>query len=139
MRLIVGILVALTFIALGYFVLEYDLKGYMSGAFGILFGAFIYYSSATTSSAKAIDYTSPEEGADDMVFDIIRTGLLVFITGFIFSKVLDISMAGVLNIYMIEILLLFMLLSYISFWELKYTIKNTLKSMFMLEAPKKFL
>jgi len=139
MRLIVGILVALLFILIGYFALPYDLKGYILGAFGVLLGAFIYYTSATTSAANAIEYTTPYDGAYDIMLDNIRTFSLIFISGFLISKVIDISMAGILNVYMIEVLILFLLFSYISFWELKYTIKNTLKAMFMLDAPTKFL
>ena len=139
MRLILGILIGLVFIATGYFVLADDPKGYMLGAFGILLGAFLYYSSAATTSSEAIEYTNPHEGATDMIFDTVRTSLLVFISGFISSQVLDIVLAGIFNLYMIEVLVLFLLFTYISFWELKHTIHHTLKAMFMLEAPKKFL
>ena len=138
-RLIIGILVALTFIAVGYFVLAYDLKGYMVGAFGILFGAFIYYSGATTSASEAIEYTDPHDGASDIVFDTIRTLLLVFISGFLTSKLVDISLAGIFNVYMAELLVLFLLFTYISLWELKHTVQHTLKAMFMLDSPKKFV
>ncbi len=139
MRLIFGIIIALILIATGYFVLAYDLKGYMLGAFGILLGAFLYYSSAATSSSEAIEYTNPHDGATDMIFDTIRTLMLVFILGFISSKILDIAMAGQFNVYMFEIWALFLLFTYISFWELKHTVHHVLKAMFMLEAPKKFI
>jgi len=139
MRLIFGIIIALVLIATGYFVFAYDFRGYMLGAFGVLLGAFIYYSSATTSSSEAIEYTNPHDGATDMIFDTVRTSLLVFISGFLSSQVLDVALAGIFNLYMVEILILFLLFSYISFWELKHTIQHTLKAMFMLEAPKKFL
>jgi len=139
MKLVLGIVIALVFLAVGYFVLAYDLKGYMLGAFGILLGAFLYYSDAATTASEAIEYTNPHDGAVDMIFDTIRTLALVFISGFISSKVLDIAMAGIFNVYMIEILVLFLLFSYISFWELKHTVHHILKAMFMLEAPKKFI
>ena len=139
MRLILGIVIALVLIATGYFALAYDLKGYMLGAFGILLGAFLYYSSAATTASEAIEYTDPHEGAEDMIFDTVRTSMLVFISGFIFSKVLDIAMAGIFNVYMFELLALFLLFTYISFWELKHTVHHILKAMFMLDAPKKFL
>ena len=139
MKLIFGLLIGLTFIALGYFVLAYDLKGYMMGAFGILLGAFLYYSGAATTASEAIEYTNPHDGASDMLYDGLRTMLLIFVTGFLFGKVLDISMAGIFNVYMSEVFVLFLLFSYISYWEMKHTIHHTLKAMFMLEAPKKFL
>ncbi len=139
MRLILGIVIALVLIATGYFALAYDLKGYMLGAFGILLGAFLYYSSAATTASEAIEYTDPHEGAEDMIFDTVRTSMLVFISGFIFSKVLDIAMAGIFNVYMFELLALFLLFTYISFWELKHTVHHILKAMFMLDSPKKFL
>ena len=139
MRLIIGIITALFFLVMGYFLFKYGLKGYMLGAFGILLGSFIYYSEAATTASEAIEYTSPQEGAVDIVFDTIRTLLLVFIVGFITSKVFDIIIAGVFNVYMIELLILFLVFSYISFWELKYTVKYMLKAMFMLDAPKKVI
>jgi len=139
MRLIFGILIALGLIAIGYFALAYDLKGYMLGAFGILLGAFLYYSSAASTASEAIEYTTPRDGATDMIFDTVRTLMLVFIFGFISSKLVDISLAGRFNVYMFEIWMLFLLFTYISFWELKHTVHHVLKAMFMLEAPKKFI
>ncbi|HIO96139.1 MAG TPA: hypothetical protein EYG67_04885 [Campylobacterales bacterium] len=139
MKLIYGLIIALVFIATAYFTLADDLTGHLLGAFGILFGAFIYYSSATTTASEAIEYTDPHAGGDDIVFDTIRTFLLVFISGFIASEIINIALEGIFNIYMVEILVLFLLFSYISFWELKHTIHHTLKAMFMLDAPKKFV
>jgi len=139
MKLIFGLVIALIFIGTGYGVLGYDLKGYMLGAFGMILGAFIYFSGAATSSSEAIEYTNPHDGANDIIFDVIRTFLLVFISGFLVSKVVDISLAGIINIYMIEVVSVFLLLAYVSFWELKHTVHHTLKAMFMLDRPKKFL
>lgn len=139
MRLLIGLIIAISFIALSYMALGYDLKGYMGGAFGILLGGFIYYSDATSSSSEAIDYTDPDTGLDDILLDVIRTLALVFMFGFLSSQLLSIMQAGVLNVYLIEGSLLFGFFAYISFWELKYTLKNTLKAMFMLDRPKKYL
>ena len=139
MKLIFGLLISLLFIGTGYGVLGYDLKGYMLGAFGMILGAFIYFSGAATTSSEAIEYTDPHDGANDIIFDVVRTFLLVFISGFLASKIVDISLAGIVNIYMIEVLGVFLLLSYVSFWELKHTVHHTLKAMFMLDRPKKFL
>ena len=139
MRLIFGIIIGLVLIATGYFVLAYDLKGYMLGAFGILLGGFLYYSSAASTASEAIEYTTPHDGATDMIFDTVRTLMLVFIFGFISSMVLEILLAGKFNVYMFEIWALFLLFTYISFWELKHTVHHVLKAMFMLEAPKKFI
>ena len=139
MRLLIGLLVSLAFIVLSYLFLEYDLKGYMGGAFGLLFGGFIYYSDATTSASEAIDYTEPTIGVNDILIDVVRTLSLVFIFGFLSSQLLTIFLAGVVNVYLIECVALFGFFAYISFWELKYTLKNTLKAMFMLDKPKKYL
>ena len=139
MRLIFGLMVALLLISTGYMALAYDLKGYMSGAVGIILGAFIYFTVAASTASEAIEYTDPHDGGDDIIFDVVRTFLLVFISGFLASKVVDISLAGIVNIYMIEILLTFLLFSYVSFWELKHTVHHVLKAMFMLDRPKKFL
>ena len=139
MRLIFGLMVALLLIVTGYMVLAYDLKGYMLGAFGMVLGAFIYFTGAASTASEAIEYTDPHDGAKDIIFDVIRTFLLIFISGFLASKILDISLAGIINVYMIEIFLTFLLFSYVSFWELKHTVHHTLKAMFMLDSPKKFL
>ena len=139
MRLLMGLLVAMAFIILSYLVLGYDLKGYMGGAFGLIFGGFIYYSDATSSASEAIEYTDPNVGASDILLDVIRTLSLVFMFGFLSSQLLTIILAGVINVYLIEGALLFGFFAYISFWELKYTLKNTLKAMFMLDRPKKYL
>ena len=139
MRLLLGLFVAIISILLSYLFLEYDLKGYMGGAFGVLLGGFIYYSDATSSSSEAIDYTDPDVGSDDILLDVLRTFSLVFLFGFLSSQLLTIVMAGVINIYLIEATFLFGFFAYISFWELKYTLKNTLKAMFMLDRPKKYL
>jgi len=139
MRLIFGLMVALLLISTGYMVLEYDLKGYMLGAFGMIFGAFIYFTGAASTSSDAIEYTDPHDGSDDIIFDVVRTFLLVFISGFLASKIVDISLAGIVNVYMIEMFLTFLLFSYVSFWELKHTVHHVLKAMFMLDSPKKFL
>jgi len=139
MRLLIGLVVAIIFILLSYLSLGYDLKGYMGGAFGLLFGGFIYYSDATTSASEAIEYTEPSDGMEDILFDVIRTLALVFMFGFLSSQLLNIIRAGVVNIYLIEGTLLFGFFAYISFWELKYTVKNTLKAMFMLDKPKKYV
>ena len=139
MRLIFGLLVALLLITTGYMALGYDLKGYMLGSFGIVLGAFIYFTGAASTASEAIEYTDPHEGYNDITFDVIRTFLLVFISGFLTSKVVDISLAGIVNIYMLEIFLTFLVFSYVSFWELKHTVHHVLKAMFMLDRPKKFL
>jgi hypothetical protein len=139
MRLLIGLLVSLTFILLSYLFLEYDLKGYMGGAFGLLFGGFIYYSDATTSASEAIDYTEPTIGVNDILLDVVRTLSLVFIFGFLSSQLLTILLAGVVNVYLIECVVLFGFFAYISFWELKYSVKNVMKAMFMLDSPKKYV
>jgi hypothetical protein len=139
MRLLIGLLVALTFISVSYIMLEYDLKGYMGGAFGLLLGGFIYYSDATTSASEAIEYTEPTNGVEDILMDVIRTISLVFIFGFLTSQLLTILLAGVVNIYLIEGVFLFGFFAYISFWELKYSLKNVMKAMFMLDSPKKYV
>jgi len=139
MRLLIGLLVALSFIVLSYMVLDYDLKGYMGGAFGLLFGGFIYYSDATTSASEAIEYTEPTVGVNDILIDVLRTLSLVFIFGFLCSQILTLFLAGIVNIYLIEGVVLFGFFAYISFWELKYSVKNVMKAMFMLDRPKKYL
>jgi len=139
MRLLIGLFVAITFIVLSYLALGYDLKGYMGGAFGVMLGGFIYYSDATSSASEAIDYTDPNIGSSDILLDVVRTLSLVFMFGFLTSQLLTIILAGVINVYLIEGALLFGFFAYISFWELKYTLKNTLKAMFMLDRPKKYL
>jgi hypothetical protein len=139
MRLLIGLFVAITFIVASYLVLGYDLKGYMGGAFGLMFGGFIYYSEATSSASEAIEYTDPNIGATDILLDVVRTLALVFMFGFLSSQLLTIILAGVINVYLIEGALLFGFFAYISFWELKYTLKNTLKAMFMLDRPKKYV
>jgi hypothetical protein len=139
MRLLLGLFVAIAFIVLSYMALGYDLKGYMGGAFGLIFGGFIYYSEATSSSSEAIEYTDPKVGVEDIIMDAIRTLALMFIFGFLSSQLLTIISAGVVNVYLIEGTLLFGFFTYISFWEMKYTIKNTLKAMYMLDKPKKYV
>jgi len=139
MRLLIGLLVSITFIALSYFILAYDLKGYMGGAFGLLFGGFIYYSDATTSASEAIEYTEPTIGVHDILIDVIRTLSLVFIFGFLTSQLLTVLLEGIVNVYLIEGVLLFGFFAYISFWELKYSLKNVIKAMFMLDKPKKYV
>jgi len=139
MRLLLGLAVAITFILLSYLVLGYDLKGYMGGAFGLIFGGFIYYSEATSSASEAIEYTDPKLGTEDIVMDVLRTLALMFVFGFLSSQLLTILLAGVVNVYLIEGALLFGFFTYISFWELKYTVKHTLKAMFMLDRPKKYV
>ena len=134
-----GLFVAITFIVLSYFTFGYDLKGYMGGAFGLIFGGFIYYSDATSSASEAIEYTDPKLGTEDIVIDVIRTLVLMFMFGFLSSQLLTIILAGVVNVYLIEGTLLFGFFTYISFWELKYTVKHTLKAMFMLDKPKKYV
>ena len=139
MRLLIGLFVAITFIVLSYLALGYDLKGYMGGAFGVMLGGFIYYSDATSSASEAIEYTDPNVGSADILLDVVRTLALMFMFGFLSSQLLTIILAGVINVYLIEGALLFGFFAYISFWELKYTLKNTLKAMFMLDRPKKYL
>jgi len=139
MRLLIGLSVAIIFIVLSYLALGYDLKGYMGGAFGVMLGGFIYYSEATSSASEAIDYTDPKVGSDDILLDVIRTLALMFMFGFLSSQLLTIILAGAVNVYLVEGALLFGFFSYISFWELKYTVKNTLKAMFMLDKPKKYV
>ncbi|MCH9740178.1 MAG: hypothetical protein K0U38_05000 [Epsilonproteobacteria bacterium] len=139
MRLIYGLGIALILIIVAHLVLGEDLKGYLLGAFGIVLGAFIYFSWATTTASNAIEYTDPHAGASDIIFDVIRTSLLIFVAGFLMSKVIDITLAGRFNIYMMELFILFITFSYVSFWELKHTVHHTLKAMFMLDRPKKFV
>jgi hypothetical protein len=139
MRLFIGLFVAVIFILLSYLALGYDLKGYMGGAFGLLFGGFIYYSDATSSASEAIEYTEPTVAVSDILIDIIRTIAFVFMFGFLLSQLLTIMMAGVFNIYLMEGAFLFGFFAYISFWELKYTVKNVVKAMFMLDRPKKYV
>ena len=139
MRLLIGLFIAIFFIVSSYLALGYDLKGYMGGAFGVLFGGFIYYSDATSSASEAIEYTDPNVGSSDILLDVVRTLSLVFMFGFLTSQLLTIILAGVINVYLIEGAFIFGFFAYISFWELKYTLKNTLKAMFMLDKPKKYL
>ena len=139
MRLLMGLFVAIAFIVLCYMALGYDLKGYMGGAFGLIFGGFIYYSEATSSASEAIEYTDPKMGIEDIIMDVLRTLSLMFIFGFLSSQLLNLILAGVINVYLIEGTLLFGFFTYISFWEMKYTVKNTLKAMYMLDKPKKYV
>lgn len=141
MKLLLGLIIGLSTILAGYTYYGLNEVGYLVGAVGILLGAILYYSSAATSSAQAIEYMDTYEGVNDIVSDVIRTMVLVLGSGAAIHQFITLVLAGGNDTqwYFLEVVALLLIFSYISFWEFKQTVRHTIQAFYMLASPSKLI
>ncbi len=141
MRLLLGLIIGLSGILAGYSYYGQSEIGYLIGAVGILLGAILYYSSAATSSADAIEYMETYEGINDIVSDVIRTMVLTLGSGASIQQFVRLVSSGGNDTqwYFLEVVVLLLIFTYISFWEFKQTVRHTIQAFYMLSAPNKMV
>ena len=141
MRLLLGLIIGLGTILAGHSYYGQNEVGYLIGAVGILIGAILYYSSAATSSANAIEYMETHEGVNDIVSDVIRTMALTLGSGAAIHQFVTLVLAGgnATQWYFMEVIVLLLIFTYISFWEFKQTVKHTIQAFYMLASPSKMV
>lgn len=141
MRLLLGLIIGLSAILAGSSYYGEHEIGYLLGAVGILLGAILYYSSAATSSADAIEYMDTSEGVNDIVSDVIRTMALTLATGASIQQFVRLLLAGgnATQWYFCEVVILLLIFTYISFWEFKQTVRHTIQAFYMLSSPSKMI
>ncbi len=141
MRLLLGLIIGLSAILAGNNYYGEHEVGYLIGAVGILLGAILYYSSAATSSADAIEYMETSEGVNDIVSDVIRTMALTLATGASIQQFVRLLLAGgnATQWYFCEVVILLLIFTYISFWEFRQTVRHTIQAFYMLSSPSKMI
>ena len=141
MRLLLGLIIGLGTILAGHTYYGQSEVGYLIGAVGILLGAILYYSSAASSSANAIEYMDTDDGVNDIVSDVIRTMALVLGSGAAIHQFITLILAGGNSTqwYFLEVVALLLIFSYISFWEFKQTVRHTIQAFYMLASPSKMV
>jgi hypothetical protein len=141
MRLLLGLIIGLSAILAGHSYYGQSEVGYLVGAVGILLGAILYYSSAATSSADAIEYMDTSDGINDIVSDVIRTMALTLGSGAAIQQFVRLILSGGNDTqwYFFEVVVILLIFTYISFWEFKQTVRHTIQAFYMLASPSKMV
>ncbi len=141
MRLLLGLIIGLSAILAGHSYYGQSEVGYLVGAVGILLGAILYYSSAATSSADAIEYMDTSDGINDIVSDVIRTMALTLGSGAAIQQFVRLILSGGNDTqwYFFEVVIILLIFTYISFWEFKQTVRHTIQAFYMLASPSKMV